>query len=417
MRAVRVGQFAGHVNLSRLQTLEQGDDVGDVLRMDRRLGDGAGAVETQVHELELLRRNAAGQRRGPGLRLADQLLDLEQIFRVRLARLLGAQEVLHPLLDALGVLLVDVEEPVELDDEIGEAPGVVIEDGDVAAGHVGDVDLVALLDQADERAAHADDVVVGMRAEDQDGLRLRRRPGCVQIVAIISSKTRRPSALAGPCSRSNSYSSCSRKSSSESLSRALPTLQAQPDDRPANQGRRPVAPGRPPRAGARRSGRRPPAWSSRKVVSGCFCRKLAAMASVISPFDGPLHDRRLVLAEGHDDDLAGLEDGADAHGQGLVRHVLLAEEAAGGVAARHRIERDQARAAVARRAGLVEADVAGAADAQDLQVDAAGPADQLLVAGAVVLASSSAAIVPSGMWMFCGGMLTWLKNVSCIQRW
>ena len=66
-------------------------------------------------------------------------------------------------------------------------------------------------------------------------------------------------------------------------------------------------------------------------------------------------------------------------------HVLLAEKAAGGVAARHRIERDQARSAMAGRAGLVEADVAGAADAQDLQVDAARPADHLLVAGAVFL--------------------------------
>ena len=97
------------------------------------------------------------------------------------------------------------------------------------------------------------------------------------------------------------------------------------------------------------------------------------------PLDGPLHDRRLVLAEGQEHDLAGVEDGADAHRQGLVRHVLLAEETAGRVAARHRVERDQARPAVAGRAGLVEADVAGAADAQDLQVDAAGPADLLLV--------------------------------------
>ena len=41
--------------------------------------------------------------------------------------------------------------------------------------------------------------------------------------------------------------------------------------------------------------------------------------------------------------------------------------------------------AVARRARLVEADVAGAADAQHLQVDAAGPADLLLVAQAIIL--------------------------------
>src|SRR5437867_2462965 len=60
------------------------------------------------------------------------------------------------------------------------------------------------------------------------------------------------------------------------------------------------------------------------------------------PLDGLLHDRRLVLAERQQDDALGLEDGADAHGQGLVRHVLLAEEAAGGVAARHGVEGGEA---------------------------------------------------------------------------
>src|SRR5262249_24387232 len=97
-----------------------------------------------------------------------------------------------------------------------------------------------------------------------------------------------------------------------------------------------------------------------------------------------LYDRRFVLAEGHDGDLPGFHDGADAHGQRLLRDVLLAEEAARGVAARHGVERDLAGAAVARGTGLVEADVPGSTDAQDLQVDAARPAKLLLVSRAVV---------------------------------
>ena len=57
----------------------------------------------------------------------------------------------------------------------------------------------------------------------------------------------------------------------------------------------------------------------------------------------------LVLAQGHQHDLAGFEDRAQAHRDGLRRHVLFAEEIAGGVAARDRVERGQPRAAVARR--------------------------------------------------------------------
>ena len=45
----------------------------------------------------------------------------------------------HALLEPLGLLLVDAEQAGELHHEVGEAPGVVIEHGDVAARHVGDL--------------------------------------------------------------------------------------------------------------------------------------------------------------------------------------------------------------------------------------------------------------------------------------
>ncbi len=55
VRAMRIGEIAGHIDLRRLQPLQESDNVGDVLRMNGRLGDGPGAVEAQVHELQLLR--------------------------------------------------------------------------------------------------------------------------------------------------------------------------------------------------------------------------------------------------------------------------------------------------------------------------------------------------------------------------
>ena len=75
---------------------------------------------------------------------ADQRLDLEQIFRIRLTGLLGTQKSLHSLLEFFRLFFIDLEQTVELDGEIDEAPGVVIEDGDIAVGHVGDVDAMAL---------------------------------------------------------------------------------------------------------------------------------------------------------------------------------------------------------------------------------------------------------------------------------
>ena len=90
-------------------------------------------------------------------------------------------------------------------------------------------------------------------------------------------------------------------------------------------------------------------------------------------------DRRLALAKRHHHHALRLENGADTHRHRARRHILLAEEIARGVLARDAVERDQARAARARGAWLVEADVARAADAEELQVDAARGANHALV--------------------------------------
>src|SRR5690606_22710949 len=100
---------------------------------------------------------------------------------------------------------------------------------------------------------------------------------------------------------------------------------------------------------------------------------------------GAAHDRRLVLARGDDRDLPRLHDGGHAHGDRLPRHVLLAEEIRRRVLARHRVQRHEAGARLPPRTRLVEADVAGLADPQDLEVDPADGPDRGLVFPAVLL--------------------------------
>ena len=73
-------------------------------------------------------------------------------------------------------------------------------------------------------------------------------------------------------------------------------------------------------------------------------------------------------------ELTGLAGGMD---------LVEAAERRRGVLAGDRVELDLAGPAVARRAGFVEADVAGAADAEDLQVDAADGVDFVFVGFAV----------------------------------
>src|SRR5712692_5169740 len=144
VRTVWVGKVAGHVDLRRFEPLEQGNNVGNVLRMDGGLGNGAGPVKAEVHEFQMFRRDAAGQGCRPSFRLPNQRLDLEHILRIGLSWLLGPQKTLHPFLDRLCMVLVNREQAVKLHHEIGETPGIMVENGDVAAGHVGNMDLVIL---------------------------------------------------------------------------------------------------------------------------------------------------------------------------------------------------------------------------------------------------------------------------------
>ena len=68
------------------------------------------------------------------------------------------------------------------------------------------------------------------------------------------------------------------------------------------------------------------------------------------------------------------------------------------------------------RPGFVEPDVAGLADAEDLEVDAAGARDRLLVRRAFRcdLARSTS---PRGMWTFAGSMSTCENSFSHMNRW
>ena len=90
-----------------------------------------------------------------------------------------------------------------------------------------------------------------------------------------------------------------------------------------------------------------------------------------------------MLAPGHEHNPSRLQNGAHAHGDRAARRVLLAAEIAGGVAPGEAVERHQARARAPRASRFVESDVTRAADPEELEVDAAGRANHLLVVAAM----------------------------------
>lgn len=100
-------------------------------------------------------------------------------------------------------------------------------------------------------------------------------------------------------------------------------------------------------------------------------------------FDGFLYDGSFLVAPGHEGYLAGSHDGGDAHGDGGCRDIFLASEGGCGVRDGEVVEMHLAGDGGIVGAGFVEADVAGASDAENLKVDAAAVLDFLFVGGAV----------------------------------
>ena len=418
MGAVRVGEIARRVDLVGLHAFEEFAGDADVLFADGLLLDAAGFVEGQVEEVDVLFLDAAVASAGVGLGAADEPLDLLEFGAVGVAGVLAGQERLDVLLELVGELLAELREGVgELADEVDVAAGRVVPHGDVAAGLVGHVDFVPLVAEADEGAAHADDVVVGVGAEDDDALGERALAG--QAAGGAQFGLGRAGGLAaGPAgdgvlegAEDLDVEVVGLAAGGEEVLQAvlvvvlggeledgLAEFAGEPDDGPfgeldvpreallldaADEPRGLDAGEFRARGGVEDEGR-----------AGVLLEERCGDGVGDLPLDGPLHDDGLVLAEGQQEDAAGVKDGAHAHGDGPPGHVPLAEEVAGRVHPRHLVERDESRAALARRARLVEADVAGAAHAQDLDVDPAQVADLALVflaEGRDLLASDGAA--------------------------
>jgi len=133
-------------------------------------------------------------------------------------------------------------------------------------------------------------------------------------------------------------------------------------------------------------------------------------------FDRTAHYLGLVLSGSQDHDLAGLEYRRHAHRDGLTRYVLISKEVGRRILPGHEVEGDEAGTALKPRPGLVEPDMAGATDPQNLEIDAPNGADRLLVSAALLL-DALTGNVARRMCTLAGGMSRWEKRFSHMNRW
>ena len=338
--------------------------------------------------------HAAASPRRPGFAAADQAFDLLQFIAIDLPRLLVAERFQNAVQRRASSSWFDAIKFVEVAGEFAETNRVVVEHRDIAGRLIGHVNFVPLIDQPNERAAHRNHVVVRMRREHEHALGenvvVRMRPiARLLCVAGFAAGPAGDGRLQMP--ETLDVDVVGRPVLGQQILQAffvvvfvgeledrLFDVAGEPDDGFANFRFVPLH-------RAKRHGRRLPRQrGGRRFVEQnfrvrMFLQEAGGESRRDLAFDRPGDDRRLVLAERQHDELPCGENRADAHRDRLPRHVLFAEEIAGGVEARDAVERDQPRAAVAAGARLVEADVAGAADAEELNIDPAGLRDLLFV--------------------------------------
>ncbi len=154
MSAVRVGEVAGDEDQLRSVLLEQLESDADVFRTDRILVHFSGLIERKIEKARLLALHSETSRCRDGLRFADRALHHLHWERIDLPLLLEARSSSTALISAPHRCVVEIEVGPKRRKEIGVAAHLVIEDGDVARRLIRDDNLVLVLVQLVEHAAH-----------------------------------------------------------------------------------------------------------------------------------------------------------------------------------------------------------------------------------------------------------------------
>ena len=160
---MRIGQVPRHEHQIGAHFLQQRTHQGHVFGSDWALAHLAGSVERQVEEPCGAVRQAHRFDRRDRLRLADHSLQVLDHGQVDCPRRLALEARLHRVPHAPHRRAVDAQRIGRPIDEVEVALHVVVEHGDIAAGHVGHHDRVLVLPQFAQDAAHRDHVVVRMR--------------------------------------------------------------------------------------------------------------------------------------------------------------------------------------------------------------------------------------------------------------
>src|SRR6185312_13137593 len=397
MGSVRIGEVAGAIDLIRLQLPQQTDRQLDIAFAHRLFFDGPRFIERQVHEMDVLLREADIAAGGLGFATADQALDGPDLRRIDIARFFGLEITGGLIEDLRGFPAVDARQYLEAYGKVQEAGDEFVRDGDVARGLVSHMYVMSLVLQPHEGAAHRDDVVVGVRREDQATFWKRFRPLGVGGKVRAGLPPRPTGDAVAQEIEHLQVDLIGIAFFHQQIAEAIVVVIAvgEAEDRLAQLERHIDHRLADHRGSPYHVTRKPGRFETREFRGRNVVHDENDVIVLLQQggryllgdiaFHRLPDDRRLQLSPGHEHDAFGPQNGADPHRDCESRHLrdILKIERIRDT--RGVLQRNQPGMGIDAGARFVETDVAVVTDAQYLQIDAAGFFDHLLVLDAMLL--------------------------------
>ena len=167
MCAVRVGKVACYEHLIRVNIKDNLFHNIHIPLAEVAFFDSACLIERQVQKMNMVGRQPHVAAGGSGFSAADKGFQVEYLACVLVAGFLLGEKTRIFLILAFYKVASRGVQLFETADEIHKTDYLVVAYCDAPAGLVGDMYVMPLFDQAGKRAAHRDDIVVGVRRENK----------------------------------------------------------------------------------------------------------------------------------------------------------------------------------------------------------------------------------------------------------
>ena len=354
-------------------------------------------IERQVQEVNTLQGDTAVHRSDTSLATTNQALDLQDITGVEILGLLLVDEVDELFITGVdNLVLTLLEELVEALGEVHETEHLFVADSDVTTGLISHVNLVFLLHQTLEGTTHGDDIIVGVRREDNHTLLGGFRT--LRTVAVVSIGFSTGPSGDGVLQvvEDLDIHVVSRTINSQELAKTIlvvilvgefedgfACVLAEPYDSGTDEFVVPVAGSHQPRATDAGE-----VSSSAEIQNHLHIvmhlQEGSALCISHLAFDSALDDISFLIAPSHQEDLASQTNGADTHGDGADGNVLLGAEHLQSLSASTGIQQHETCVAITLGACDIQSDITHTADAEEGDVDTAKLLNHLLISQAML---------------------------------